>query len=60
MVVIIGKHSTDTPPDSEIINYNNWQSYEIAKNHEKKKVPVVVKLDSSYSTPDENYNIETK
>ena len=34
MVAIIGKHSTETHPDSGEIGYNNWQSYEIAKNHE--------------------------
>ena len=57
MVAIIGKHSTDTHPDSEEIGYNNWQSYEIAKNNEKGNGLVVVRLDSSNSAPDECYNI---
>ena len=35
MVAIIGGHSTDTHLDNGEIGYNNWQSYEIAKNHEK-------------------------
>lgn len=60
MVAIIGKHSTDTHSDSKEIGYNNWQSYEIAKNHEKGNGLVVVKLDSSYSAPDECYNIGAK
>lgn len=60
MVAIIGKHSNDKHPDSESIGYKNWQAYEIAKNHEKGNGLVVVKLDSSYSAPDEAYGIGAK
>ena len=37
MVTILGKHSNDKHPDSNVIGYNNCQDYEIAKNHEKGK-----------------------
>ena len=60
MIAIIGKHSDDTHPDSEKIGYKNWQAYEIAKNHEKENELVVVKLDNSYSAPDEAYGIGAK
>ena len=60
MIAIIGKHSDDTHPDSAEIGYNNWQAYEIAKNHEKGNGLVVVKLDNSYSAPVEAYGIGAK
>lgn len=55
MIAIIGKHSNDKHPDSNQIGYKNWQAFEIAKNAEKGNKLVVVKLDDSYSTPDEAY-----
>ena len=53
MIAIIGEHSDEEHPDHEKIEYNNWQAYEIAKNREKNNGLVVVKLDKSYSVPDE-------
>lgn len=60
MVAIIGKHSCDEHEDSDEIGYNNWQSYEIAKNTEKGNGLVVVKIDSEYSAPDEAYGVGAK
>ncbi len=60
MIAIIGKHSGDKHPDSKEIRYRNWQSYEIDKNHEKSNGLVVVKLDSSYTVPNEAYGIGAK
>ena len=57
MVAIIGEHSTERHPDCVQIGYNNWQCYEIAKNHEKGNGLVVVRLDRSYSVPSECYGI---
>lgn len=60
MIVIVGAHSTDKHPDSKEIGYNNWQSYEIAKNNEFDNGLVVVKLDKSYEAPDEAYCVGAK
>ena len=60
MIAIIGEHSNDEHPDSEEIGYKNWQAYEIDKNNEKGNGLVVVRLDSSYSVPDEAYGIGAK
>lgn len=57
MIAIIGKHSDDEHPDSDEIGYKNWQAYEIAKNTEKENGLVVVKLDRSYTAPEEAYGI---
>ena len=57
MVALLGKHSNDKHPDSNAIGYNNWQAYEIAKNHEKGNGLVCVKLDSSAKVPSEAYGI---
>lgn len=60
MIAIIGKHSDDKHPDRKEIGYKNWQAYEIAKNYEKGNSLVVVKLDTTYSAPDEAYGIGAK
>lgn len=60
MIAIIGKHADDKHPDSDEIGYKNWQAYEIDKNYEKGNGLVVVKLDISYSAPDEAYGIGAK
>ena len=57
MIAIIGKHSNAQHQDHMEIGYNNWQAFEIAKNHEKGNGLMVVKLDSSYSPPVEAYGI---
>lgn len=56
MVVIVGKHSNEIHKDYLKIGYRNWQAYEIAKNIEKGKGLVVVKLDSFCIVPKEVYN----
>ena len=60
MIAIIGEHSNDEHSDSEEIGYKNWQAYEIDKNNEKGNGLVVVRLNSSYSVPDEAYGIGAK
>lgn len=55
MIAIIGAHSNDIHPDHKEIGHNNWQAYEIAKNHEWGNGLVVVKIDRSYSAPIEAY-----
>ena len=60
LIAIIGEHSNEEHPDSKEIGYKNWQAYEIAKNHEKGNGLVVVKLDMSYTAPDEAYGIGAK
>lgn len=57
IIVIIGAHSDEQHPNSKEIGYKNWQAYEIAKNYEKGNGIVIVKINKSYSAPDEAYGI---
>lgn len=58
MIAIIGKHSNDIHPDTAYIGYRNWQSYEIAKNHDIGNKLVCVRLDPSYRIPDIIFDVE--
>ena len=60
MVAIIGEHSCETHKDCKEIGYNNWQSYEIAKNNEKGNGLVVVQIDSRCRIPEEAYVVGAK
>ena len=60
MIALIGAHSDEEHPDHEKIGHKNWQAYEIAKNDEWGNKLIVVKLNSTYTAPDEAYNIGAK
>lgn len=57
MIAIIGENSTDKHVDSNEIGYNNWQAYEIDKNHDVGNGLVVVKINGNCSAPNEAYGI---
>ena len=59
-LVIIGEHSNDSHKDKDEIGYKNWQNYEIAKSAELGKSIIAVKIDRSYNSPDEIYNVGAK
>jgi len=60
MIAIIGKYSDTKHSDKDEIGHKNWQAYEIAKNTEKGNGLVVVKVNSTYSAPDEAYGVGAK
>jgi hypothetical protein len=60
MIAIIGEHANSRHKDAGMIGYRNWQAYEIAKNAEKGNKLIIVKLNPSYSVPDEAYGQNAK
>lgn len=52
-LVIVGKHSNDKHADSEEIGYRNWQNFEIARSVDNSNKVVGVKIDRSYTSPEE-------
>jgi len=54
-LVIIGKYANSPHKDREEIGYRNWQYFEIAKSYENNNKIVAVKIDSSYTSPEEIY-----
>jgi hypothetical protein len=55
-IVIVGSYANSRHADATEIGYKNWQNYEVAKSKEHKNKLIAVKLDNSYSGPDELYN----
>lgn len=55
-LVIVGKYANSQHPDYKEIGYKNWQNFEIAKSKENSNKLVAVKIDKSYTSPDELLN----
>ncbi|MHB9291185.1 hypothetical protein Holit_00257 [Hollandina sp. SP2] len=55
-LVIVGKDANKRHKDYLEIGYKNWQNFEIAKSKENTNKLVGVKIDKSYSSPDELLN----
>ncbi|MBC2694470.1 MAG: hypothetical protein HF982_04170 [Desulfobacteraceae bacterium] len=55
-LVIVGKYANSQHPDYKEIGYKNWQNFEIAKSKENTNKLVAVKIDKSYTSPDELLN----
>lgn len=54
-LVIVGKHANDWHPDCNEIGYRNWINFEIARSVANGNKIIAVKLDRSYTSPDELY-----
>lgn len=52
-LIIVGKHSNDEHNDHNSIGFKNWQNFEISRSKDNKNKLVAVKLDKSYTSPDE-------
>ncbi len=52
-LVIVGKNANDMHRKSSLIGYRNWINFEVAKSVELGKRIAAVKLDRSYTSPDE-------
>ncbi|NOR47799.1 MAG: hypothetical protein GQ533_07120 [Methanosarcinaceae archaeon] len=55
-LVIVGRYANSQHPDYKEIGYKNWQNFEIAKSKENSNKLVAVKIDKSYTSPDELLN----
>jgi 3-deoxy-D-arabino-heptulosonate 7-phosphate (DAHP) synthase len=55
-LVIVGEDANKRHKDYLEIGYKNWQNFEIAKSKENVNKLVGVKIDKSYSSPDEILN----
>ena len=55
-LVIIGRYANTTHPDSYLIGYKNWINFEIARSKANGNKLVAVKLDKSYTSPEEILN----
>ena len=55
LLVLVGKHANDTHPRKSEIGCKNWLNWEIKKAKELNKKIIGVKLDRSYTAPDELY-----
>lgn len=55
-LVIVGKHSNDPHPKRSLIGYKNWINFEIAQSVQYGKRIAVIKIDRSYTSPDELSN----
>jgi len=55
-LVIVGAEANHQHKDHKEIGYKNWQNYEIAKSKEHGNKLVGVKIDKSYTSPDELLN----
>ncbi|MFQ5753658.1 MAG: TIR domain-containing protein [bacterium] len=52
-LVIVGKYANSRHKDQKLIGYQNWLNFEITKSKENGNKLVAVKLDKSYTSPDE-------
>ena len=52
-LVIVGKNANDMHRKSSLIGYRNWINFEVAKSVELGKRIAAVKLDRSYTSPNE-------
>jgi hypothetical protein len=55
-LIIVGEYANKLHKDHKEIGYKNWQNFEIAKSKENGNKLVGVKIDKSYSSPDELLN----
>lgn len=59
-LVIIGKEANKQHPDYKEIGYKNWINFEVARSKDNNNKLVAVKIDSSYTSPDEVMNSGAK
>ncbi len=52
-LVIVGRYANSLHKDYKEIGYRNWLNFEIAKSKENRNKLVAVKIDRSYTSPDE-------
>lgn len=52
-LVIVGEHANDLHRKSSLIGFRNWINFEVNKSKELGKRIAAVKLDRSYTSPDE-------
>lgn len=52
-LVIVGKYANTQHKDHKEIGYKNWINFEIAKSKLNKNKLVAIKIDSTYTSPDE-------
>lgn len=52
-LVIVGKEANKQHKDHELIGYRNWINFEIAKSQEENNKIAVVRLEKSYTLPEE-------
>jgi hypothetical protein len=55
-LVIVGGDANKRHKDCQEIGYKNWQNFEVAKSKENRNKLVGIKINSSYSSPDELLN----
>lgn len=55
-LVIVGAEANKQHADHKEIGYKNWLNYEVAKSKEHKNKLVGIKIDKSYTSPDELLN----
>ena len=55
-LVIVSEDANKQHEDHKEIGYKNWQNFEIAKSKQNKNKLVGVKIDKSYTSPDELLN----
>jgi hypothetical protein len=55
-LVIVGEDANKRHKDYQAIGYKNWQNFEVAKSKENKNKLVGIKINRSYSSPDELLN----
>ena len=59
-LVIIGKEANKQHEDYKEIGYKNWINFEIARSKANKNKLVAVKIDATYTSPDEILNSGAK
>lgn len=57
-LVIVGKEANKQHDDHELIGYKNWINFEVAKSIEEGNRIAAVKLEASYSLPEEIFSGE--
>lgn len=55
-LVIVGQEANKLHKDYKEIGYRNWQNFEIARSKQHGNKLVGVKIDKSYSSPEELFN----
>ena len=52
-LVVVGQYANSSHADKKEIGYKNWQNFEIAKSKENRNKLIAVKIDKSYTSPEE-------
>ena len=55
-IVIVGRYADSRHEDWQEIGYKNWLNFEIARSKANRNNLIAVKLDQSYTAPEELYN----